>query len=194
MHVQEEITAEYLSNCYIPGKLLDWLEARESVPAHVVCALYKIETTFRPTWFRIGEWVVLFACVVLSTFGLPLPNMTIGPFQVCLRVVCSFLEVPTRQNGYWLFFKGGNAWELWRKITDPGCLLEISYEHVRQLWDATHGALSNRIFQLGLLYNGSQEYARMLVRVVEKLEQRGRRGYGNNGACSVVRASCLGRS
>ncbi|MBP1905857.1 hypothetical protein J2Z32_002505 [Paenibacillus turicensis] len=63
-----------------------------NIPIDIVMSIYSIETTFRPNWFRLIEYLSLFKNILLRVIGIrkTLSNITIGKFQIGLGVIRQF--------------------------------------------------------------------------------------------------------
>lgn len=62
---------------------LQHLSTQYYMPKNLLVGIYLIETSFRPWYFRIGEYIfVILGCLFNIVFGAPLKNYTIGKCQI----------------------------------------------------------------------------------------------------------------
>ncbi len=71
---------------------LNRLSKEYGLPFDILCGIYLIETTFRPYYYRCGEYiVVLFNLFLALLFNKPIKNYTIGKCQIGMgTILCYF--------------------------------------------------------------------------------------------------------
>ncbi|KUO49802.1 MAG: hypothetical protein APF76_00735 [Desulfitibacter sp. BRH_c19] len=78
------ITKEDANRLYLLSKEYD-------LPSEVLYGIYLIEITYRPTYYRIGEYIVVVFRLILSVlFKVPIKNYTIGKCQIGLGTIISY--------------------------------------------------------------------------------------------------------
>lgn len=67
------------------------LSAEFNLPFEIVYGIYLIETTYRPAYYRVGEYIVVLLMLILSIlFKRPVKNYTIGKYQIGIGTILCF--------------------------------------------------------------------------------------------------------
>lgn len=170
---------EIAANSYDSKRFRDFLSACNRV-AHdkdlVQCmaAIYAIESYFRPTMFRVGEYCIVILSGLASIFlGTPLKNYTIGVCQLGLATICNYYGANYYQHQAQIRFKSlKNLFDVLSVISQAQSARILLYRLSPMLIRAQNiypKDTDQQLCYIGEQFNGRFSYGLMLCEVRKEL-------------------------
>jgi len=155
---------------------LNGLSIKYGVPKNILIGIYFIETSFRPLYFRICEYIFVILGVLLNfAFKVPLKNYTIGRCQIGISSILIFSGKDIYKHSRYIKKVSKSDFLNIVKAMHYKRNLEISALIVRRLYVKsfkTANNYNNQLRHIGENYNGRYSYGLLLDEIVSCLDKR----------------------
>lgn len=166
--------------CNLPHeKMINQIGAtakKYSIPHEILLGIYLIETTCRPFWFRLIEYLALNVRILLWFVNrLPIPNYTIGKFQLGLSIILNWGGYKTDLHKKYLQQFSREHLAIIYKSLFWKNHLEVCCWRLSQIYEETKNLNNGRAIRyIGTRFNGDISYGLVLEQVVGLIKKQKR--------------------